>query len=106
MADLNVEAELRRDRWRVRVNGELDVASAEVLSVRLNDVVDAGKGDVTIDLRALTFLDSRGLHALLNAHRRLTRQGRALEVLCSRGDVARVMELTRLTDTLGVKVSR
>ena len=60
------------------------------------------RGDVIVDLRDALFIDSAGLHILLSAHRRLTRASRRMSVLCGEGPVRRVIELARLTETLGV----
>jgi anti-anti-sigma factor len=57
---------------------------------------------VTIDLRELRFVDSTGLHVLLNVQRRLTRQGRRPRVVCAAGPVRRANELSRLGETLGL----
>jgi anti-anti-sigma factor len=60
------------------------------------------RDDVVIDLRKAVFIDSAGLHILLNAHRRLARAGRQLRVVCGDGPVKLVIELARLTETLCV----
>ncbi len=61
-----------------------------------------GGGEVTIDASELTFIDSTGLHVLINAQRRLTRQGRSLRVIDPPVSVRRAIELLRLTETLGL----
>jgi anti-sigma B factor antagonist len=90
------------DRCVLRVAGELDLLTAPELSVRLNEVVRRPQGDVVLDLTKLEFIDSVGLHTLLNAKRRLTRQARALTVISPDGPVRHVIDLSRLTETLGV----
>jgi anti-sigma B factor antagonist len=86
----------------VRIDGELDVLTAPKLAADLNSVVREHAADVVVDLRDVTFIDSAGLHVLLNAHRRLARASRNLSVVCDGGPVRRVIELARLVDTLGV----
>jgi anti-anti-sigma factor len=51
-------------------------------------------------------MDSTGMSVLLNARRRLTRQGRQLLVVCPSGPVMRLFELTRMVDTMGVHPSK
>ena len=46
------------------------------------------------------------MSVLLNARRRLTRQGRGMLVVCPAGPVLRVFELTSMIDTLRVHPSR
>jgi anti-sigma B factor antagonist len=86
----------------VTVTGELDVLTAPRLTTRLDGIVRRRLGDVVLDLTATEFIDSLGLHALLNIQRRLTRQARALSVICAEGPVRHAMELARLDEALGV----
>jgi anti-sigma B factor antagonist len=86
----------------VSVRGEVDMVTAPALSEQLTDVLRAERGDVLVDLNDTAFLDSTGLHVLLNAQRRLVRQGHHLFVICENGPVRRVIELARLDETLGL----
>lgn len=86
----------------LEVEGELDLLTAGRLNGEVDREVRCGRGDVVVDLRGAAFVDSAGLHILLNAQRRLTRQGRDLAVICPDGPVRRVFELARLVETLGV----
>jgi anti-anti-sigma factor len=88
------------------VHGELDMASALGLAGPLSDVANDGAGSVVIDLSGLSFMDSTGMSVLLNARRRLTRQGRGMLVVCPAGPVLRVFELTSMVQTLRVHPSR
>jgi anti-anti-sigma factor len=78
----------------VAVSGELDVAAAPVLAHTLRRI-EFGCEVVTLDLRALTFMDVAGLHALLDARRWARATGRRLQILGPVGGVARVLDLTR-----------
>ena len=54
----------------LHVSGELDVSTAPQLGAQLDELVrQEGGGELTIDLRELRFVDSTGLHVLLNASR-------------------------------------
>lgn len=86
----------------LEVSGEVDLLTTRRLGTEIDRDVRTGTGDLVVDLQSTHFVDSAGLHLLLNAQRRLARQGRALAVICSPGPVRRVFELTRLVDTLGV----
>jgi anti-anti-sigma regulatory factor len=57
---------------------------------------------VVIDLSDAEFIDSMGLHALLNIQRRLIRLGRALFVICPPGPARNAIELVQLAEPLGV----
>jgi anti-sigma B factor antagonist len=90
------------DETILRANGEVDVMTAPRLSAQIETILRTRPGNVTVDLTGATFLDSAGLHVLLNAARRLTRRSRGLRVICGRGPVRHVIELARLVETLGV----
>ena len=84
------------------VGGELDVAAAPHLSEKLNEVIRLKHGDVVVDLRRVSFVDSTGLAVLLNALRRLTRARRKMGVVIGDGAVQRAFEVTRLHWTFDV----
>ena len=90
------------DRLVVEVEGELDVLTAPKLAAELNTLIRTAPPRVLLDLRRVQFIDSAGLQILLNLRRRLDRASRAMNVVCDEGPVRRVIELARLTDTLGV----
>ena len=86
----------------VAVRGELDILTAPKLTTRLDSVIRRQRADVVIDLSDAEFIDSLGLHALLNIQRRLNRRSRSLAVICGEGPVLYAIELARLTEALGV----
>jgi anti-anti-sigma factor len=86
----------------VAVAGELDILTVSKLTTRLDDAVRRRQGDVVIDLSEAEFIDSMGLHALLNFQRRLMRHARRMIVVCPPGAVRNAIELARLTASLGV----
>ncbi len=90
------------DQTLIRAQGEVDVVTAPKLAIQLDRHLRSGRGDVVVDLSDTEFLDSAGLYVLLNAQRRLARSNRGLRVLCHPGPVRHVIEMARLTETLGV----
>ncbi len=93
----------RQGRPVLAVRGELDALTTPEFGSEIGELVRGTSTDVVIDLSDATFIDSSGLHVLLNAQRRLTRQGRRLRVVCGNSPVRRAMELARLTETLGLE---
>lgn len=89
----------------VAVTGELDILTAPRLTTRLDDVIRRDRRDVVIDLSQAGFIDSLGLHTLLNVQRRLARQSRSFAVICGEGPVRHAIELTRLGEALGLVAS-
>ena len=88
------------------VSGELDVSTATPLTEAVERAVWGSVGAFVLDLTALRFIDSTGLHALLRARAYLSREDRSLAVLLPRGDVRRVLDLAGMLDTLVVYSTR
>ena len=87
---------------RLVAAGEIDSSSAPVLRTRLDEALDKGVTDMTVDLTGVTFLDSAGLCVLAAAHRRAVRTDVHLRVLASSRAVVRPMQITGLYDLLHV----
>ena len=83
-------------------HGHVDLSTRLKFSTALNEAVSDGNGPVVVDLCEVDFIDSTGIGVLLNALRRLTRQGRPLSVICPPGAVRRVFEVTGLESTLKI----
>ena len=85
---------------KVRVTGELDLATATELRQRLDSVIAEGTGDIDLDLSDVTFLDSSGLVALLAARRRLHDKQHGLRVRDPSKPVLRGFELSGVLDMM------
>ncbi len=55
-----------RERIVVRVQGEIDLATAPRLHDAVADAVADGWSHLVVDLRAVSFMDSAGVHLLLD----------------------------------------
>lgn len=86
----------------VTVAGELDILTVPRLKTTLDDIIRRRHGDIVMDLSHTEFIDSIGLHALLNVQRRLAERARRLIVICDGEPVLHAMELARLTAAFGV----
>jgi anti-anti-sigma factor len=95
----SVVTEIIGDDRRVRPNGELDIASRGELDLALTAAEAGGVGDVVLDLRGVSFMDSTGVHAAVEADRRCRAVGKSLRVVPGSERVQRVFRLTG-TDAL------
>ena len=84
----------------VAAAGEIDSTSAPVLREQLEELLDNGTRQVTVDLRAVSFLDSAGLCVLAAAHRRALREDVRMRVLASSRAVIRPLQITGLWELL------
>ena len=89
----------------VELVGELEVISVDEFSVRMADL-GSGPLGVVIDLAGISFIDSSGINALVQAMRAVeARGGRA--VVSSPSTVAqRVFAITRLAEIVSVESDR
>ena len=85
---------------RLEIGGELDLGNVHTLRDHLDLVVDAGTGNVDIDMTHVSFCDSTGLTALVNAHRQLHERGRALRIVEASPQVERLLAISGLDDML------
>ena len=85
------------------VHGEIGLDSAPVLRKFLLPVLEHQTGPVVVDLSEVAFMDSTGLHLLLDTLRRLEPQNRRLAIACREGgQVHRLLALVGLLDVLTV----
>jgi anti-anti-sigma factor len=84
----------------LRVQGELDLASAELLATELRKVEEAHV--VVADLRSVTFLDSTALGTLVHFDFRMRGKNGVFALLIGDGQVTRTLELTGLIDQLTI----
>jgi anti-sigma B factor antagonist len=96
---LQIDTRLQEGSCLLEVHGYVDISTRLKLSTALNEAVTAGERPVVVDLCEVEFIDSTGIGVLLNALRRLTRQRRALRLVCPPGRVRRVFEVAGLEGT-------
>ena len=86
----------------VSVQGEVDLVTSD----ELRRVLDAALQDsvrVTLDLTELTFIDSSGLSALVDAHRKARDAGGALTLRHPTPMLRRLLDITKLETLLVVE---
>jgi anti-sigma B factor antagonist len=83
-----------RERVSVLASGELDLCTVPALREQVTELLDSGWRDLTVDLRELDFMDSSGVHALMDAHRQIRDLGARLTVVVEPGPVAHVLRIT------------
>ena len=89
------------------VHGEIDLGTAPVLREALSWVLEHRTGPVVVDLSEVSFMDSTGVHVLLDALELLRPENRRLAIVCREGgQVHRVLALLGLLDALAVYRSR
>jgi anti-anti-sigma factor len=86
----------------LRLRGEIDMVSAPQLLDSLLCAAIAYGHTVVADLSAVTFMDSSGIAALVEAHRRITADGSTLLIKDPQPNVRRLMQLTGVDSYLAL----
>jgi anti-sigma B factor antagonist len=95
------------DQHVLSVHGEIDLGTAPVLREALSWVLEHRTGPVVVDLSEVSFMDSTGVHVLVDTLELLSLENRRLAIVCREGgQVHRVLGLLGLLDALNVYRSR
>jgi len=84
----------------IRLDGELDLATAPVLSDRFAEVFSSHPGAIVLDLAELRYCDSAGIRVLLSITARCTRDGVPVRLTNVRENIRRVFELMSVVEAL------
>ena len=88
----------------VVVTGELDLATAGRIEAEVIALLDAGCATVEIDLRALEFMDSSGVHELLRCRDHAADWAVPLRLLVASGPQLRALTICAVLDRFDVEV--
>jgi anti-sigma B factor antagonist len=86
----------------VAPRGDVDMAVADDIRVRLTALVDRGRSRLVLDLGAVMYIDSSGLGALVAAMKHARTAGGDIKVCALETDVRALFEMTRLNKVLAV----
>jgi anti-sigma B factor antagonist len=87
----------------VEVEGEVDIATAPLLHDALFDAIASQASCVVADLGRVDFMDSSGIHVIIRANNAAFEHGAELILRAPRPNVARVIELVGLAESLTVE---
>lgn len=87
------------DTRRLRLRGELDLATVEKLRVAIEQCL-GGSRHLVLDLSGLAFIDSSGLRELYRATTASGRDGWRLELVGAQGDVLQTIRMSGMDRVL------
>ena len=96
---LAVEVRYEPDTAFVTAVGEIDVVTAPRLAAAVEETLRTNVRHIAIDLTGTTFMDSTGIHVLVQAQERARQD---VAVICGPGPVLRTLELLGLAAPLNV----
>jgi anti-anti-sigma factor len=87
-------------RQALILSGDLDMAAATQLEATLAALPGDGVSELTVDLSRLTFMDSAGLHTVLNARAFCASHGAEFALVAGPPGIQRLFEITGLLDVM------
>jgi anti-sigma B factor antagonist len=82
----------------VTVSGEVDLATAPELRAAAMDAATGGARELIVDLRPVEFIDSSGLHVLVEIHREMVNRGGACTIVRGSSAIHRTFEIAGLDE--------
>jgi anti-sigma B factor antagonist len=77
--------------------GDIDAYTGPTLSEHLNAALAERKGDITLDLSGVAFVDSSGIGVFVAAAKKLRERGDALVLESAPSTVTKLLEMTGVT---------
>jgi anti-anti-sigma factor len=85
---------------RCHIHGDLDIATVPEYRARFRRAINGSDADVLVDCEQMTFIDSTGITALLEAHALLAERGRKMLVANVRPRLRRAFDILGVDDLL------
>jgi anti-sigma B factor antagonist len=83
--------------------GELDGATAPFLVRTLVEVNETLEGDLVLDIKQLSFIDSTGLSVFVSQHKKLSAKGQRFVIYGPTAMARRLFQITGLEDVLTIE---
>jgi anti-anti-sigma factor len=87
----------------VRIEGEVEFATAPRLRATLLELAQRGASPVIIDMAGVSFLDSAGISLLVQAKKRLSAADAELVLRAPTASVARVLEISGVAELFRIE---
>lgn len=98
-----MEAIVERPGEVLILRGSVDASTVAEVRQLLHDALEAGTGDLVVDLAEVQLLDATGLGMLVGTHRRAGRCGRRLVLRRVPPRIERLLVATRLNRVLQIE---
>ncbi|GBF11558.1 anti-sigma F factor antagonist [Tepidibacillus infernus] len=100
---LHLEMEVERSTLIVRLDGELDHHTSEMVREKIEAELDKGiVKNLIFNLEQLSFMDSSGLGMMLGRYKRVVQQNGKMSICCLQANVYKIFELSGMFKILPV----
>ncbi|WP_459129472.1 STAS domain-containing protein [Guggenheimella bovis] len=93
----------KKDRWEVKVIGEVDIDTAAELKQKLIDIIEDKNRTVIINAEELDYIDSTGLGMLIGIVKRLRVENNDLIIAGAKPSIVKLLKITGLDKVFLVK---
>ena len=97
-----IQTQKINDTLMVSPQGQLDASCAEEFRQDLLELVQSGENDITIDLKDVDIMDSKGLSVFIVCHKTLAEKGGKLTVVTDNEDFRGLFHVMRLDEQFTV----
>lgn len=94
MSGTSVTSQFVGRRAVLTVRGEIDIATVDTVAQSVNGALGDGAAELWIDLSQTEFMDSTGIHLMIDTARRLDAQNRRVAIICPQGRIRRVLDIS------------
>ena len=93
---INSAMDTENNSWKVYLEGELDVSTAEELKKSLHKLVDEKNIDIKLNLEKLDYIDSTGLGVMIGILKRLKIENKEVYIENPKSNVRKIFNITGL----------
>jgi anti-sigma B factor antagonist len=95
-SELIINEELLACESKIRIEGEVDIYTAQKFKEKLYNAVDAADKDLAIDCDKLNYIDSTGLGIFVGALKKARMADKNIHLLNVRGNIKKLFIITGL----------
>lgn len=99
---IKVGEELSDDHSEIHGNVELDIENQAQFIDLLASLIEEGRNRLIIDMTLINYIDSSGLWALFEGHKKATQKSGKLVLLNPTKDVKRVLDITKMSSKINM----
>ena len=101
---LKIQIGVEKDEAAHQVTGavELDIENQSYFVDTVNAIFEEGARKVLVDMSNVTYIDSSGLWALFEGHKKATQKNSTMALMNVTKDVKRVLDITKMSSKLSI----
>ncbi len=101
---MKVEIGSEYDETKKSISGnvELDIENQSHFVDIINSVFDEGKVQILVDMQNVSYIDSSGLWAIFEGHKKAMQKNGKLVLLSPTKDVRRVLDITKISSKIPI----